>query len=72
MQEETCAISKELTTVEGELNSCRMKYRSIFNESLDNPDTTEGHIHELSAINSITYVDIIFLLNRVTKVGKKR
>jgi len=53
LQEETCTISKELTTVEGELNSCRMKYRSMFNELLDNPDTTEGHILELSAINSI-------------------
>jgi hypothetical protein len=25
----------------------------MFNELLDNPDTTEGHILELSAINSI-------------------
>jgi hypothetical protein len=53
LQEETCAISKELTTVEGELNACRMKYRSMFNELLDNPDTSEGHILELSAIHSI-------------------
>jgi hypothetical protein len=53
LQEETCTTSKELTTVEDELNSCRMKYRSMFNESLDNPGTTEGHIFELSAINSI-------------------
>lgn len=53
LQEETCAISKELTTVEEELNSCHMKYQSLFNESLDNPDTTEGDILELSAIKSI-------------------
>jgi len=53
LQEETCAISKELTTVEEELNSCHMKYQSMFNESLDNPDTTEEDILELSAIKSI-------------------
>jgi len=53
LQEEICAISKELTTVAGELNSCRMKNQSMFSELPDNPDTTEGHILELSSINSI-------------------
>jgi hypothetical protein len=53
LQEETCAISKELTTVKEELNACRMKYQSMFNESLDNPDTTEGYTFEVSAIHSV-------------------
>jgi hypothetical protein len=42
-----------MTTVEGELNTSRMKYRSMFNELLHNQATNEGHILELAAINSI-------------------
>lgn len=56
MREEINTITNKLASVEEELNALHMKYASMFKESLDKPDITEGGALELSALQHVMYV----------------
>lgn len=53
LQEETSAIIREMASVEEELNEYHIKYKAMFNESLDKSDTTGGCTLELSALQHL-------------------
>jgi hypothetical protein len=53
LQEETRAITRELASVEEELNEYRTKYEAMLSESPDKSDMTGGRSLELSALQQV-------------------